>query len=207
MLASTAQIQFAVAQKGPVVRDHRGQPQQLPPPTQSSGFGVTPKPGLRESKLAKFRMLELHAEPPKFEEGQRLLNFKLVYQCEVPGSPCSARHDVINVRWTIITPKPELNFNHNYGLNNSGQVLYGAIHHNCGRTIIQKYPHAACLLGSAFGGVVGAEGTFTVILSLKSVDGRPDMTDPDTVVQEFLVVMTQPRPKLTIGGPRVRDHR
>jgi hypothetical protein len=42
LLASTAQIQFAVAQQGPVVRDHRGQPKVLPPPPQQP---ITPAPG------------------------------------------------------------------------------------------------------------------------------------------------------------------
>jgi hypothetical protein len=41
LLVSKAQIQFAVAQKGPVVRDHRGQPGAPPPPRQP----VAPAPG------------------------------------------------------------------------------------------------------------------------------------------------------------------
>ncbi|MDH3503812.1 MAG: hypothetical protein OEZ41_04010 [Nitrospirota bacterium] len=41
LLASTAQIQVAVAQQAPVVRDHRGQPKVLPPPRPP----VAPTPG------------------------------------------------------------------------------------------------------------------------------------------------------------------
>jgi hypothetical protein len=41
LLASTAQIQFAVAQQAPVVRDHRGQQRVLPPPQPP----VSPAPG------------------------------------------------------------------------------------------------------------------------------------------------------------------
>jgi hypothetical protein len=194
---------------GPIVREHQGQPQQqLPPPGQSPGFGATPNPGLYESKLAKFHMLALLTEPFQFREGQEKLDsFWLVYECRIETGPCTPRHDVINVGWTIISPKPELNFNRNYGLNVNNQVLYGAVNSVCEGGIIEAYPRASCLFGRAFGGVVGAQGFFTVILSLKSVDGRPDMNDPDTVVQDFTVVMSQPRPFLQMGGPRVRDHR
>ena len=180
-------------------------PSNAPVPS-AAGSGAPPAPPRRESKLAKFHMLELQTGPPKWVEGKKLESFRLVYQCEVEGSACTARHDLINVWWAIITPKPELNFNRNYGLNNSGQVLYGAGNSNCPGGIKQKYPRAGCLSGQAFGGVVGAQGTFKVILALKG-DGQPDMNDPDTVVMEFLVVMTQPRPYLTIGGPRIRDNR
>jgi hypothetical protein len=114
---------------------------------------------------------------------------------------------VINVGWTIETPKPELNFNRNYGLNFGEKILYGAGTSGCPDPIKKLYPYAGCLSSRAFGGVVGAQGNIKVILNLKFVDGRPDMNDPNTVQQDFLVMMTLPRPKLEIGRPRVVDHR
>lgn len=50
LLASKTQIQFAVAQQGPVVRDHRGQQKALPPPRPTAPSQSTPPPIVRDHR-------------------------------------------------------------------------------------------------------------------------------------------------------------
>ena len=205
-VVTLSQIQIASVEvtQSPVRRDHRGEPQQMPAPSQppiGQTFG-TPTPGTGSPILAKFRMLELGSYPPKFLTGEPVSSFYLVYQCEVEGRPCNARQDLINVNWTLVyrgSNQPNL-MDGIAVLSIPGRVLHGAVDASCEAAIRQKYPNAACFYGVNSGAHKAFAEPGMIFRSIFAVGTETAYTD-------FLVERTQPSPSLMIGRSQIVDHR
>jgi hypothetical protein len=180
-----------------------------------------PPPNVRTPILAKFRMLELHVDPPIFLDNTELGRFVLIYECRIETGPCSSRHDVRNVFWSIklvpkmFGPPPPAPRVTNEILNVSGKFLQGEGNDECSSNVRRKYPHGGCLVRWGYPGTSlrgrGKNDLFSVTLALagkgKTPYAQPDINDPETVVVDFLIVPAPEWPYLKIGGPRIRDHR
>lgn len=87
-IATPFQIQTAVvaASQGPVVRDHRGGPQQAP-------------------AAAMFTNVRLYSNPMTFHGGvENVFNFTVVYDCQLPSFPCSQTPWYMPISWQVTYP-------------------------------------------------------------------------------------------------------
>jgi hypothetical protein len=199
---TSSQIQAAMQMaQSPVRRDHRGEGIPAPPPPSqppSPGFGVSP-PGKLGPGLTMFHLLELQTIPSTFVQGDTLKDFILVYRCWIDRQPCTAAQDRINVVWDI-------RYGNDGVASVRGQILYGAGRDNCPLDVVGKYGSRVGCLNSALASDKGYAGGRKVI-GLQTMFSTMLSSGSERVSQDFLVEMTQPRPKMKIGRPRVRDHR
>lgn len=177
LLASTAQIQFAVTQQAPVVRDHRGQPQELaPPPTQPS---LTVQGGV----LSKYSIDSLTSSPDRFAPRAPIQEFKVVYRCPTCAGNERMAGVTVEIWHSVGTGQPRhVGVLFNVELKGKGGDCSQHMGHEIGQ----------CLRISG-GQFPGAEGTFIV----KFIKGNA------VASSSFPVMPTQ----LKIFVPTVRDHR